>query len=102
MSDLCSHANVFNSAVYYLQAKGWKVTVILPERTSSLPYDSEPSESYSGEKDGWVLVADDPIQLLGLVGIHEFVKPKKHKPYWWSHPGEGHPWTELLEKAYDD
>ena len=28
-------------------------------------------------------MADDPVQLLGVVAIHEFHRPQEFREYWW-------------------
>jgi hypothetical protein len=110
MSDLCAHANVFNTACFVAQKKGWKLELIPAVWTDGEEEPDEP-EVYRAirpdDKGGeWVLVADNPIELLGLIGIYDFVQPTEHKPYWWSALNEkgedALTWTELLEKAYKE
>ena len=71
MSDLGSYLNVYNTALVILERKGW-----------SLRYEKT-DELWFANKDGWNLVADNPIELLGLVAIFEHHAPKKKTEYWW-------------------
>ena len=85
MADLAAHCNVFNTALVIARRKGWELEILWPEGDLS----EDNLESYQATKDGWVLVAYDPIQLLGLIAIHEHVGPKEHKSYWWSEKNNG-------------
>ncbi len=63
--------NVYNTALVILERKGW-----------SLRFDKT-HEWWFAQKDGWELLADDPMQLLGLVAIYEHHAPKQQVEYWW-------------------
>ena len=71
MPDLSAYLNVYNTALVVLERKGW-----------ALRYDRE-HEWWFAQKDGWEFLADDPMQLLGLVGIFEHHAPKQKAEYWW-------------------
>ena len=71
MADLSAYLNVYNTALVVLARKGW-----------SASFDSA-QEWWCARKDGWELLANDPMQLLGLVGIHEYHAPKRKTEYWW-------------------
>ncbi len=71
MPDLSAYLNVYNTALVVLERKGW-----------SLRYDKQ-HEWWFAKKDGWEFLADDPMQLLGLVAIFEHHAPKKKADYWW-------------------
>ena len=71
MPDLSAYLNVYNTALVILERKGW-----------SLRYD-KPQEFWFAKKDGWEFLADDPMQLLGLVAIFEYHVPKAKSEYWW-------------------
>ena len=71
MSDLSAHLNVYNTALVVLDGKGW-----------SLRYDQS-HEWWFAKKEGWEFLADDPMQLLGLVAIFEHHAPKVKSEYWW-------------------
>jgi hypothetical protein len=38
---------------------------------------------WHARKDEWHFLADDPMQLLGLVAIFEFHSPTAKSEYWW-------------------
>jgi hypothetical protein len=42
--------------------------------------------------------ADNPIELLGLTAVYEFVQPIKDEPYWWQVDGPDI-WQDLLDQA---
>jgi len=71
MPDLSAYLNVYNTALVVLQRKGW-----------ALRYDRE-HEWWFAQRDGWEFLADNPMELLGLVGIYEHHAPKEKREYWW-------------------
>ena len=78
MPALGAYANVFNTALVILQHKGFRV------------WTSESETEWFVEREGWDFMADDPIQLLGLVSIYEFQRPAAYQEYWWQHQD---PWA---------
>jgi len=44
--------------------------------------DDDP-HSYTAMLGDIDLVADNPIELLGLAAIHDVLRPSTHEPYWW-------------------
>ena len=71
MPDLSSYLNVYNTALVVLERKGW-----------TLRRDKVCDDWYA-TKDGWEFLADNPMELLGLVSIYEHHAPKKKAEYWW-------------------
>jgi hypothetical protein len=71
MSDLSAYLNVYNTALVILQRKGFAIRF------------DESHDSWYAKKGEWEFHADDPMQLLGLVGIYEHQAPKKKEEYWW-------------------
>jgi hypothetical protein len=71
MADLSSYINVFNTALVIIEHKGW-----------ALRFDKT-QDFWFAKKNGWELLADNPIELLGLVAIHEHHSPKEKIEYWW-------------------
>jgi hypothetical protein len=71
MADLSAYLNVYNTALVVIERKGW-----------SLRFEKSP-ERWFAKKGDWELLADDPMQLLGLVAIHEHHSPKAKAEYWW-------------------
>ena len=71
MPDLSAYLNVYNTALVVIERKGW-----------SLRFEQN-GEHWHATKDGWELMADDPMQLLGLISIHEHHAPTKKAEYWW-------------------
>jgi hypothetical protein len=69
MPALSYHANVHNTALVILQRRGYRLWT--------------EGDTYRAEKDGWDFLADDPVQLLGLVGIFEDRQPARYREYWW-------------------
>ncbi len=71
MPAFSAYLNVWNTCLVILQQKGFRT------------WTDEEQNNFYAEKDGWDYIADDPIQLLGLVAIHEYHKPVSYKEYWW-------------------
>ena len=71
MPALSYYSNVHNTALVILQQKGYRV------------WTEDAQQRYCAEKDGWDFMADDPVQLLGLVAIHDFHRPADFAEYWW-------------------
>jgi hypothetical protein len=71
MPALATYTNVLNTALVILQRKGFRV------------WSDNDETNWFAERDGWDFQADDPIQLLGLIGIFEFQKPAEYREYWW-------------------
>jgi hypothetical protein len=71
MPDLSAYLNVYNTALVVLDRKGW-----------ALSFDSS-HDSWHAKKEGWEFLADNPIELLGLVAIYEHHAPTVKKEYWW-------------------
>jgi hypothetical protein len=71
MPDLSAYLNVYNTALVILERQGW-----------ALRFD-EAREHWHAKKGDWEFLADDPMQLLGLVAIYEHHEPKKKTEYWW-------------------
>jgi hypothetical protein len=69
MPDLSAYLNVYNTALVALERKVW-----------SLHYDKS-HDWWFAEKDGWEFLADNPMELLGLVAIFEHHAPKKKAEY---------------------
>ena len=82
MPALGAYANVDNTALVVLQRKGFRV------------WTDDTESEWFAERDGWDFMADDPIQLLGLIAIFEFQQPTEFREYWWQH---SEPW--LVEKV---
>jgi hypothetical protein len=71
MPALSYYSNVFNTALAMLQRKGFRV------------WTEQDGNLVCAERDGWDFMADDPVQLLGLIAIYEAHQPAKHTEYWW-------------------
>jgi hypothetical protein len=46
-------------------------------------YEAESADGYLAEKDGYTFAGDNPIELLGLTAVYEYVQPSRNEPYWW-------------------
>ena len=71
MPDISAYPNVFNTALVVIESKGFSV------------HFDQSKEWWYAKKGEWEFLADDPIQLLGLVSIYEYHSPKEKKEYWW-------------------
>jgi len=71
MPALSYYTNVHNTALVILQQKGYRV------------WTQQEPERICAEKGGWDFMALDPVQLLGVISIHEFHNPSAFGEYWW-------------------
>jgi len=78
MASLGSHINVWETCLQLMDRLGYEL-----EATFCIEEGEEGMGTWFAMKDGFDFAADDPIQLLGLVAIHEDVRPEKDEPYWW-------------------
>ena len=94
-----SHANVWNDCLRILRKRGYEL---------SLEADMDDGGSIISESRTWwakradfIFSADNPLELLGLTAICDFVRPEKNESYWWNVEGDDI-WTELDDKAFPD
>ncbi|WP_104815628.1 hypothetical protein [Kitasatospora sp. MMS16-BH015] len=76
MPRLSSHVNVWETCLQLLERRGYALRVVPAEE------EGEPDEWYA-EKDGYTLLADTPVELLGLAAVYEDVRPEAPVDYWW-------------------
>lgn len=96
--SLGSHGNVYNTCLRILRKRGFKLRVEGElDEEGCYPTDA----LWIAEKDDFSFKADNPIELLGLVAVYDYVQPTEVKPYWWNVEGED-VWTELMEEAFPD
>lgn len=97
MSRLSAHANVYNTCLRLIREKGYHLSlegdtdkdgIIIPE-----------SLIWTAEKGEYDFLAHNPIELLGLVSIHEKIQPTSSEPYWWVIDGDDIR-DELMDKAF--
>lgn len=72
MPTLSQYTNVFDTALALLHAKGYQV------------WRDDVAQLFYAERDGWDFAADDPVGLLGVIGIFEAVQPAEYREYWWT------------------
>lgn len=96
--SLGSHGNVYNTCLRILQNRGFTLRVE-GEMTDEGCYPSD--ATWIAVKDSFYFAADNPIELLGLVAVYDYVQPKEDRPYWWRVEGADL-WTELMEAAFPD
>lgn len=89
MARLGSAMNVYNTCLRILRQRGYRLWA---EEMSD--HDMQ----WWAEKDGFELIADNPIELLGLAGIYEFKQPVEPKSYWWTVEGDDI-YRELMDAA---
>lgn len=71
MPALSEYPNVFNTALFILEEKGFRCWL------------DDQTETFRCERDGWDFMAESPVGLLGLVAIFETIKPSEYSEYWW-------------------
>ena len=95
---LSSHINVWNTCLRILRQRGFDLRVE-GELGADGCYPTD--ATWTAEKDGFYFRADNPIELLGLVAVHDHVRPREDLPYWWTVEGPDL-YTELMEAAFPD
>jgi hypothetical protein len=75
MPALGEYVNVYNSALQVLESKGFRVWI------------DKQADMFCAERNGWDLMAENPISLLGLVALLEHRSPDIYKEYWWKSEG---------------
>jgi hypothetical protein len=98
MPLLVSHLNVYNSCLRILRNRGFKLEVV-GEIGSDLCYPTD--ATWIATKAGFIFRADNPIELLGLVAVYDYVKPQEDKAYWWWVEGPDIR-SELLAEVFDE
>ncbi|MBK9273432.1 MAG: hypothetical protein IPM49_02685 [Flavobacteriales bacterium] len=73
---LSSYINVYNTCLVILRKRGFYIR-----------HEAD-KELWYAEYSGFVFCADNPIELLGLVGIYDELKPTSDTEDWWKvdHP----------------
>ena len=71
MSQLSSYPNVFNTCL-----------VLLRKSEYQLSYNRA-DDTWTAKKGSFSFLADNPIELLGLVSIYEKMAPSAPTEYWW-------------------
>ena len=95
MPDLSSHPNVYESCLRVLEDRGWRI-VIAPGEDD----EGDGWRALRGEVELW---ADNPIELLGLVGVWEARWPGEYEPWWWTRGNTGPSVSErVLDEAEAD
>jgi hypothetical protein len=97
VSQLSSHSNVYNTCLRILRKKGFQLITEyeVDENQSIIPS----SQFWRAIKNGYELVASNPIELLGLATIYEYKQPSDEpSSYWWTVDGENI-WEELNDAA---
>lgn len=86
--SLVAVQNVWNSALRVLKARGYNLSLTCSRHPEVGWVERVNHLTWLAEKDGYQLVAGNPIELLGLAGVFEFQVPKHNEPYWWVVEGE--------------
>lgn len=71
MPALSYYTNVHNTALVILKRKGFRL------------WTEQGGDLICAEKDGWDFMANDPVQLLGLISVYETQQPSEFNEYWW-------------------
>lgn len=93
---LGSNLNVWNACLRILRLREYSLKV-----EGELDEDGcWPTDAlWIAEKDGFRFMGDNPIELLGLVGIYDHVRPAEDTDYWWRVAGEDIR-SELMLEAF--
>lgn len=95
---LVSHANVYNTCLRILSNRGFAMRVEGElDDDGCWPTDAH----WIAEKDGFHFLADNPIELFGLVALQDHFQPAEDIPYWWRQDGDD-VYEELMSAAFPD
>ena len=95
---LASHCNVYNTCLRILRARGFELEVSgEPEADGSYPVNCQ----WIARKGQFYFCGDNPIELIGLIAVYDYVKPNEDESYWWKVEGPDIE-TELKEAAFSD
>jgi hypothetical protein len=96
--SLGSNGNVRNTCLRILRNRGYEIKV-----EGELSEDGcFPTDAlWIAEKDNFRFMGDNPIELLGLVAIYDYIQPSKDVPYWWRVDGTDI-WSEVMSAAFPD
>ena len=98
MAALASAGNVYNACLHILRNKGFELWV----QEDGVDSEGAAIITYFAKKGEYDFAAPNPIELMGLVGIYEYINPSDPpNHYWWSING-GNIHDELFEKAFGD
>lgn len=96
--SLSSNANVYNSCLLILRERGFKMHIEGEiDEEGCYPFHT----IWRAEKGAFLFTADNPVELLGLVAIHDHVQPSEDKPYWWFQQGDD-VWDQLRRAAFPE
>jgi len=95
---LGSNFNVWNTCLRILRNREYAINV-----EGELSEDGcWPTDAlWIAEKDGFRFTGDNPIELLGLVGIYDHVRPNTDVDYWWLVDGEDIR-RQVMRQAFND
>lgn len=95
---LASHANVYNICLRILRSRGFDLEVSGEAETDG----SYPARCFwIARKGDFYFCGDNPIELLGLVAVYDYIQPQEDRSYWWRIEGPD-VWSELMETAFPD
>ena len=97
MPALGDHVNVWNTCLLIIRSSGYLIRLEADDSGADLD-----ECFWVAEKNGYDLWASNPIELLGLVKIHEFQSPAgAPQSYWWRLEGDDIV-EELIGKRWPD
>lgn len=90
-----AHANVYNTCLRILRAKGWTLSVEGQYEPEGVSIDPS-TLIYRAVRGEFGLIAHNPAELLGLAAVYEYVQPEKPESYWWHVDG-----PDILRELWD-
>lgn len=88
---IVSNPNVFSTAIRIAERNGWEI--------STRKLEGSDSYEWSASKEDREVVANNPIELVGLIKIYEEQYSGSHEPYWWKVDGDK-PWWEYTGEKF--
>lgn len=98
LARLGSHPNIYSSCIELLSKEGWIITT---KENRYEENDLEIIDCFVAKKDNTIIIADTPIELLGLASLHTYHFPHNTDSYWWRINNGGHLLGKLEDEALE-
>jgi hypothetical protein len=94
-ANLVGVPNVWNSCLRVLRARGYDLSITCNAPPGLNAVERLNHVTWLARKGGYQLVANNPIELLGLAGVYEFKNQTSDEAYWWVVEG-----ADIVEELY--
>ena len=92
MPSLASAPSVHATCLRILRARGYSLSQVF------FDFEDQSPHRYRAEHGGFSFEAENPVELLGLTALYEYVRPTADEPRWWLVEG-GDIESEILQSS---